>query len=138
MQCWFVVTLCCALFFIRVSVPISGWYLATAVPLPVAPWAAPPSGVTVVAPKLLVAVGAPNNEEDCVDCWPKKPEDPVDAVLGAPKIDVLAAGAGVENPPNPVVPGGLAAPKAVVPAWPKRDVFWVLVLAPNTEVFGWD
>lgn len=79
MQCWFVVTFCCVLFFISVSVPISGWYLAIAVPLPVAPVAAP-IVLTGAAPKALVAAGAPNREVLGVACcWPKK--DPVAAVL---------------------------------------------------------
>ena len=136
MQCWLVVTVCCVLFFISVSVPTSGWYLAIAVPLPVAPATAPPRGVTVVAPKALVAAGAPNNDVEAAAGCPKIP--PAVAVLGVPKIELAGCAWGVaEKPPNPVV-AGFAAPKAVVPACPNSDVFCVAVLAPKTEVFAWD
>lgn len=53
-------------------------------------------------------------------------------------MDVAAGCCGVaEKPPKPVVPAGLAAPKAVVPAWPNMVVLAVPALAPKTEVLAW-
>lgn len=91
------------------------------------------------APKALVAAGAPKSDVDgAACCCPKNP--PVVgafAVVGWPKMELVFCWGVAENPPNPVVPAGLAAPNAVVPACPNRVVLGVAVLAPNTDVLAW-